>query len=416
MLHDAPRCTPARQGAAMKRRTLLAAVAGLAVARTARTQENKSLRVGVLNDMSGVYADYQGPGSLVAAQLAAEDQGEVAGRPIEILAADHQNKPDVGLAIARRWLDDGVDAIADVPNSAIALAVADLVRERNKVFLGSGAGTAELTGAHCSPNTVHWTYDTWEVSHALGRAVTERGGKTWFMLTADYAFGQDLEQSLTEAVRVAGGTVVGGVKAPFPTSDFSSFLVQAQSSGAQVLALNNAGGDMTTALKQAAEFGLTAQMQVAGPVYNINVVRGVGLDVARGVLAVSPFYWDMTEATRAWSRRFMARDPSHAMPNDMQAGVYAALLHYFKGVATLGSAEDGRAVVAAMKAIPTDDILFGPGTIRADGRTLHPIYLVQTKSAAESHGDWDYFTVLSTIPADQAFRPLAAGNCPLAKA
>ncbi len=403
----------------MKRRAFLAG-AGVALA-APRVQAQvtagtvKPLRIGILNDMNGVFADYQGPGSVVAARLAVEDMGDRAGKiPIEIVSADHQNKPDVGLAIARRWIDqDGVDAILDVPNSAIALAVADFARERNRVFIASGGGISDLTGARCSPNTVHWTYDTWQISHALGRAVTERGGKTWFTLAADYAFGADLDRNVREAVTAAGGQVIGGIKHPFPTDDFSSFLLQAQSSGAQVLALNNAGGDMTTALKQAAEFGLTRHMKIAGPVYNINVAHGVGLQVAQGVLGVTPFYWDMTDATRAFSRRFAARHPRRAMPNDMQAGIYAAVLHLAKAVAQVGDAADGRAVVAAMKAIPTDDPLFGQGTIRADGRKLHLVYLVETKTPGESRGEWDYFKVVSTIPSEQAFRPLAAGKCPL---
>jgi len=401
----------------MQRRTVLLAVGTALAAARARAQgaSGKPVRVGVLNDMSGVFADYQGPGSVVAARMAVEDWGGKVGNvPIEVLAADHGNKPDVGLAITRRWIDqDGVDVILDVPNSAIALAVADLIRERNKVFVGSGAGIADLTGSRCSPNTVHWTYDTWQLSHTLGRAIAERGGKTWFTLTADYAFGADLDRNLRDAVVTAGGQIVGGVKHPFPTNDFSSFLLAAQASGAQVLALNNAGGDMTTALKQAAEFGLTQSMQIGGPVYNINVAQGVGLPVAQGVLGVTPFYWDMTDATRTWSKRFAALHPRHAMPNDMQAGVYAGLLHYLKAVAKVGS-DDGRAVVAAMKAIPTDDPLFGQGSIRPDGRKVHPVYLVKTKTPSESQGEWDVFTVLSTIPAEQAFRPMADGKCPLA--
>ena len=403
----------------MDRRAFLTA-AGLAFAPGARAQSGaataragKPLRLGVLNDMSGVFADYQGPGSVLAAQMAVEDAGGRAGRlPVEVVSADHQNKPDVGMATARRWMDqDGVDAVLDVPNSAIALAVSELVRERNRVFIASGGGIADLTGSRCSPNTVHWTYDTWQISHSLGRALTERGGQTWFTLAADYAFGADLDRNMREAVAEAGGRVLGGVKHPFPTDDFSSFLLQAQSSGAQVLALNNAGGDTTTSLKQAAEFGLTRRMQVCGPVYNINMAHGVGLGVARGVLGVTPFYWDMTEATRAFSRRFAARHPRRAMPNDMQAGVYAAVLHLLKAVARVGDAGDGQAVVAAMKAIPTDDPLFGQGTIRADGRKLHPVHLVRTKAPGESRGEWDYFESVSTIPAERAFRPLAAGRC-----
>jgi len=378
---------------------------------------NTPLKIGVLNDMSGVFADYQGPGSVLAAQMALEDAGGHAGsRPVEIVFADHQNKPDTGMAIVRRWLDqDGVHAVMDVPNSSIALAVAQFAAERNRVFIGVGAGTADLTGARCSPNTVHWDYDTWETSQALGRAITERGGKTWFTVAADYAFGADLDKNIGEAVRAAGGAVIGGVKAPFPTSDFSSYLLQAQASGAQVLALNNGGGDTTTSLKQAAEFGLTRSMQVCGPIYNINITRGIGLQAAQGVLGVTPFYWDFDVGTRAFSRRYIERNPQHAMPNDMQAGMYSATQHLMKAAATGVDPADGRAMVAAMKAIPADDVIFGPGRIRADGRKLHPVHLFTTKTPAESRGEWDYYTILSTIPAEAAFRPMADGGCPMVK-
>ncbi len=401
----------------MKRRTVIAAAAATMLAGRSRAAD-KPLRIGVLNDMSGVFADYQGPGSLLAAQMAMEDAGgHAGGRAIEIVFGDHQNKPDVGMTIARRWLDqDGVDVVMDVPNSAIALAVAQFVAERNKVFIGLGAGTVDLTGPRCTANTLHWDYDTWETSQALGRAVTQRGGKTWFTVAADYAFGADLDRNITAAVTAAGGTVIGGVKAPFPTSDFSSFLLQAQASGAQVLALNNAGDDTTIALKQAAEFGLTKSMQVCGPVYNINITKGVGLAVAQGVLGVTPFYWDTNDATRAFSRRYGARSKNGAMPNDMQAGMYSAALHLFKAVAAGADPADGRAVVAAMKAMPTDDPIYGPGSIRADGRKLHPVYLFTTKTPAESTSAWDFYKILATIPADQAFRPMADGNCPLVKA
>jgi branched-chain amino acid transport system substrate-binding protein len=396
----------------MKRRNLILGATAAITATRARAQ-GKPVRLGVLNDQSGVFADFQGPGSVIAAKLAIEDfGGTVNGVPIELVVGDHQNKPDIGMAIARGWLDQGgVDVILDVPNSSIALAVAALVTQRNSVFIGSGAGTADLTGAHCSPNIVHWTYDTWQIGHTLGKAVTDRGGKTWYTLAADYVFGADLDRYITEAVNAAGGKVVGGAKAPFPTSDFSSYLISAQSSGAQVLSLDNAGDDTTTSLKQAAEFGLNKTMLIAGPVYNINTAKGVGLEVSQGVLSVSPFYWDLNDGTRAFSKRYAERQVRHAMPNDMQAGVYASVIHYLKAVAKVGSAQDGRAVVAAMKAIPTDDPLFGKGTVRADGRKLHPVYLLQTKTPAESHGDWDFFKVISTVPADQAFRPIADGKC-----
>lgn len=399
----------------MKRRAFIMATGALVAANAARA-EGKPVRIGVLNDMSGVFADYQGPGSLVAARMAVEEWGgKIGNTPVEVISADHQNKPDVGMAIARRWLDqDGVDVIVDVPNSAIALAVADLIRERNKVFIGSGAGIVDLTGSRCSPNTVHWTYDTWEVTHSLAHAITARGGKTWFTVAADYAFGADLDRNIREAVEAGGGRVLGGVKHPFPTDDFSSYLLAAQASGAQVLALDNAGGDTTTAMKQANEFGLTQKMLVCGPVYNINMAHGAGLEVAKGVLGVTPFYWDMSDATREWSTRFAARHPHHAMPNDMQAGVYSGVIHYLKAVEKIGSAEDGRAVVTAMKSIPTDDKLFGKGSVRVDGRKMHPVFLVQTKTPGESKGEWDIFKIIDTVPADQAFRPLADGHCSLA--
>ena len=400
----------------MKRRTILMGAAAAMVAGRGRAAETP-LKIGVLNDMSGVFADYQGPGSLLATQMAVEDAGARAGsRPIEVVFADHQNKPDVGMAIARRWLDqDGVHVVMDVPNSSIALGVAQLVTDRNKVFIGLGAGTADLTGPRCSPNILHWDYDTWETSHALGQALTEAGGKTWFTLAADYVFGADLDHNITEAVIAAGGKVVGGTKAPFPTSDFSSYLLQAQASGAQVLALNNSGDDMTTSLKQAAEFGLTRTMKVAGCVYNINVTKGVGLQVAQGVLGVTPFYWDTNDGTREFSRRYNARSPKHSMPNDMQAGMYSATQHLIKAVSAGADPADGRAVVAAMKAMPTDDPIYGKGSIRADGRKLQDVFLFTTKSPEESKGEWDMYKIIATIPPEKAYRPVAIGGCPMVK-
>lgn len=373
------------------------------------------IRIGVLNDMSGAYADYQGPGSVVAAKLAVEDAGKVGGRAVEVVSADHQNKVDIGTAIARRWFDlDGVDMIVDVPNSAIAFGVAQIARDKNKVFIGSGAGSAELTGKQCSPNTVHWTYDTWQIGHTLGQAVVDQGGKRWFFITADYAFGKDLQSSTSDAVRAAGGTVLGSALHPIGTSDFSSLLVQAQSSGADVLALANGGADTTNSIKQAVEFGLTKTMMLAGLVLNINMIQAVGLKDSQGSLAVMPFYWDMNDGTRSFAKRFAAAHPRHLMPNDMQAGVYAAVLHYLKAVAALGgNASDGLAIVDKMKALPTNDPLFGAGSIRKDGRVLHPVYLMKVKTPDESRGDWDFFKPVSTIEADKAFRPLEAGGCPL---
>ena len=399
----------------MNRRSLLLAAAAAGLPLSGRAAE-RPLRLGVLNDMSGVFADYQGQGSVTATRMAVEDAHGMAGsRAVEVVFADHQNKPDVGMAVVRKWFDEGgVDVVMDVPNSAIALAVAQLATERNKVFIGVGAGTADLTGPRCTPNIVHWDYDTWQSSQALGRAITEKGGKSWFLLAADYAFGADLDRNVGEAVRAAGGTIIGSVKAPFPTADFSSFLLQAQSSGAQVLALDNAGGDTTTSLKQAAEFGITKQMQVCGPIYNVNITKGVGLEVAQGVLGVTPFYWDFDAGTRAFSERYFKL--MNAMPNDMQASMYSATMHLIKAVAGGADPSDGRAVVAAMKAMPTDDPILGKGSIREDGRKLHPVYLFRTKTPAESKGPWDFYEILSTIPADKAFRPLADGKCPMVKA
>ena len=394
----------------MKRIAILfcSALAGLA-------QAQEPVRIGVMNDQSSVYADFQGKGSVLAAEMAVEDYGgKAAARKVEVVFADHQNKPDVGSVIARKWLDqDGVDMIADLPNSAVALAVNEVVRQKNKVMIGSGAGTSELTGSKCSPNTVHWTYDTWAYGHSLARAVAQRGGKSWFFITADYAFGHDLERQATDQLVKDGGKVVGGVRTPLGTPDFSSFLLQAQSSGAQVVALAVAGGDLTNSMKQAAEFGLPAKQSVVALILTLNNVPALGLKASQGVLTVNPFYWDMNEGTRAFSQRFRKRSHNNAMPNDMQAGVYSAVLHYLKAVDKVGGATDGKAVVAAMKAMPTDDPLFGKGRIREDGRKLHPMYLLQVKSPEESKGDWDFYKVISAIPADQAFRPISEGNCPL---
>jgi len=374
-----------------------------------------ALKIAVLNDMSSVYADYQGIGSVIAARMATEDYGgKAARRAIEILSADHQNKPDVGAAIARKWLDtEGVEMIADIPNSAVALAVSELTRDKNKVFVASGAGTSLLTGERCSPNTVQWTYDTYAQGHSIAKAILNRGGKTWFFVTADYAFGHDLEKQAADEVAKGGGKVLGSVRHPLGQSDFSSYLLRAQASGAGVVAFANAGGDLINCLKQAAEFKLAPKQLLTGLIFDVNGVQPLGLQAAQGLLAIDPFYWDMNEGTRSWSRRFQERHPQKNMPNDMQAGVYASTLHYLKAVDKVGSASDGRAVVAAMKSIPTDDPLFGKGTIRQDGRKMHPMYLFEVKRPDESKGAWDYYKLLSTIPAEQAFRPLGEGGCKL---
>jgi branched-chain amino acid transport system substrate-binding protein len=377
---------------------------------------NGAIRIGVLNDMSSVYADFQGPGSVVAAQLAAEDFAKHSKRKVEILSADHQNKPDIGAAIARQWLDvDGVDMIIDVPNSAVAFAVADIVREKNKVLIGSGAGSALLTGAKCSPNTVHWTYDTWAMGHGLARVVLDQGEKTWFFVTADYAFGHDLEKQTTDEVLADGGRVLGGVRHPLGTNDFSSFLLQAQSSGAQVIALANAGGDTVNTIKQAAEFKIGEKQTIVALIFDLQSVPALGLATAQGITALNAFYWDMNDQTRSWSRRYQERHSKKEMPNHMQAGVYSGIMDYLKAVEQVGSPADGRAVVAAMKATPADDPLFGYVYIREDGRAIHPMYLLQVKTPAESKGEWDVFKIAGTIPADKAFRPLNEGDCPLVK-
>ena len=382
----------------------------------ALAEMNGTLRIGVLNDMSSVYADFQGPGSVVAAQLAVEDFAKQSKRKIEVISADHQNKPDVGAGIARRWFDvEGVDMIIDLPNSAVALAVSDIAKEKNKVVIGSGAGTALLTGAKCSPNFVHWTYDTWSMGHGIARGVLDKGGKTWFFITADYAFGHDLEKQATDEILASGGKIVGGVRHPLGTNDFSSFILQAQASKADVVALANAGGDTVNTIKQAADFKVSPNQKIVALIFDLQSVPAIGLEKAQGLTALNAWYWDGSDQNRAWSKRYQDHHPKKMMPNHMQAGVYSAVLHYLKAVDKVGSPADGRAVVAAMKAMPTDDPVFGKGTIRADGRQVHPMYLLQVKTPAESKSEWDVFKVVGTIPADKAFRPLNEGSCPLVK-
>ena len=379
----------------------------------ALAEQNGTLRIGVLNDMSSVYADFQGPGSVVAAQLAVEDFAKQSKRKIEVISADHQNKPDVGAGIARRWFDvEGVDMIIDLPNSAVALAVSDIAKEKNKVVIGSGAGTALLTGAKCSPNFVHWTYDTWSMGHGIARGVLDKGGKTWFFITADYAFGHDLEKQATDEILASGGKIVGGVRHPLGTNDFSSFILQAQASKADVVALANAGGDTVNTIKQAAEFKVSPNQKIVALIFDLQSVPASGLEKAQGLTALNAWYWDASDQNRAWSKRYQDRHPKKMMPNHMQAGVYSAVVHYLKAVDKVGSPADGRAVVEAMKAMPTDDPVFGKGTIRADGRQVHPMYLLQVKTPAESKSEWDVFKVVGTIPADKAFRPLKDGGCP----
>ena len=393
-----------------------AAVLVILVSMPALAEINGALRIGVLNDMSSVYADFQGPGSVLAAQIAVEDFAKQSKRKIEVISADHQNKPDVGAGIARRWFDvEGVDMIIDLPNSAVALAVSDIAREKNKVAIGSGAGTALLTGAKCSPNFVHWTYDTWANGHALARGVLSSGGKSWFFITADYAFGHDLEKQASDEVVASGGKVLGSVRHPLGVNDLSSFILQSQASNAEVVALANAGGDTVNTVKQAAQFKIAPKQKVVSLIFDLQSVPAIGLEIAQGLTALNAWYWDMNDQSCAWSKRYQERHPKKMMPNHMQAGVYAGVMHYLKAVEKVGSPTDGAAVVAAMKATPTDDLLFGKGIIREDGRKIHPMYLLQVKTPAESKSEWDVFKISGTIPADKAFRPLADGGCPLLK-
>ena len=398
---------------------MLAATALATPPRAARSQTARTLKIGVLTDLSGQYADFYGEGSVLAARMAVEDAGnDLLGLPVEILVADHQNKPDVGAAIARQWFSDqGVLAVADVPSSAVGLAVNGIARDANRVFLASGPFTTEITGPSCSPNTVQWTTDNWAIGNSIGRSIVSEGGMRWFFVTADFAFGYDLEANTRRAILAQGGAVLGSVRHPFGTADLSSYLLQAQASGADVIALANAGSDFNNAVKQAREFGIIgAGVRLAGLATVINNVHSLGLDGAQGLYATAPFYWDLDEATRTWAARFGQRHSKHAMPNEMQAGTYAVVLHYLKALGTLGRiTPDGREAVAAMKALPTEDPLFKAGSIRADGRKLHAMHLLHVKTPDQSHRPWDYFNRVRTVPAEEAFRPLDRGGCPLVR-
>src|SRR6201747_1157838 len=380
--------------------------------------QDKTVKIGALSDQSGLYADLGGAGSTLAAQMALEDSGLTAkGWKIDIISGDHQNKPDVGTSIARQWFDvDKVDVIVDVPNSGVALAVNNVVKEKNGVYINSGAGTSDLTNAQCSPNTVHWTYDTFMLANSTGRSLVKTGGDTWFFLTADYAFGQALERDTTAVVKANGGQVLGGVKHPLNNADFSSFLLQAQNSKAKIIGLANAGGDTTNAIKQAAEFGIVAGGQkLAGMLMFITDVNALGLNVAQGLNFTETFYWDMNDQTRAFTKRFNGKFKKNP-PTMVQAGGDSSLIHYFKALEALGgNPHDGRAVVAKMKELPTDDPLFGKGSIRADGRKIHPAYLFEVKKPEESKYPWDYYKLIATIPADEAFIPLEKSVCSLVK-
>lgn len=394
--------------------TSLAALAALTSIAPSAAQ---GVKVGVLNDQSGVQADFAGPGSVIAARMAIQDfGGKVAGMPIDLVLADHQNKADVGVNVSRQWFDtDNVDAVLDVPNSAVALGVAGIARQKNKVLMVSGGGTSDLTGKDCSPNTVHWTYDTWAQANTVGTAVTRAGSTAWYFLTVDYAFGHALERDASEAIKAAGGKIVGTVRHPLGTADLSSFLLQAQASGAKVIGLGSAGADTINAVKQASEFGVVdGGQKVVAMLMVLNDINALGLKTSQGLLLSEAFYWDLNDQTRAFAKRFAAANNGR-YPNMVHAGVYSGLLHYLKAVEKVGSAKDGAKVVQAMKDIPTDDALFGKGQVRQDGRAIHDMYLFEVKSPAESKGPYDFYRLLGTVSADKAFRPLAAGGCALVK-
>jgi branched-chain amino acid transport system substrate-binding protein len=401
-----------------RRAAVLIACAGLGFATSALAQD-KVVKIGVLNDMSSLYADIGGPNSVAAIKMAVEDSGLTAkGWKIDVLSGDHQNKPDVGVNISRQWIDsEKVDAIADTPNSGVALAVSNLVKEKNAVLLNSGAATADLTGKACTPNTISFTYDTYMLANGTGKALTKAGGDSWFFLTADYAFGHALERDTSAVVIANSGKVLGGVKHPLNTSDFSSFLLQAQASKAKVVGLANAGGDTTNSIKQASEFGIVSGGQkLAALLLFITDVHSLGLKTAQGLTFTESFYWDLNDKTREWSKRFAKVAPKGAMPSMTVAGNYAAVLHYLKALEALGgNPHDGAKVVAKMKEIPTDDPLFGKGPLRVDGRRIIPAYLFEVKKPEESKYPWDYYKTLATISPEDAAKPLEASECPLVK-
>ena len=373
------------------------------------------VRIGVLTDMSSLYAENTGPGSVAAAKLAVADFGaEAKGIKVEIISADHQNKPDLGSSIANGWFDkDKVDVIVDVPNSGVALAVSEIARQKNKVFLAVGPATSDLTGPKCNANTIHWTYDTWMLANGTGKAMVKTGGDTWFFLTADYAFGYALERDTAAVVEANGGKVLGKVRVPLNTNDFSSFLLQAQASKAKVIGLANAGGDFINSVKQASEFGIVEGGQsLAGLLVFVADVAALGLPTAQGLVLTETWYWDLNENNRAWTKRWQVERPGK-FPTMLHAGVYSAIIHYLKAVEGLKVDREGKAVVATMKELPTDDRLFGKGVVRADGRKIQDAYLFEVKKPAESKYPGDFYKTRATIPAAEAFRPLKEGGCPL---
>jgi branched-chain amino acid transport system substrate-binding protein len=403
----------------MKQLTTLAAI-GLALvaasgAAQAQAISDDVVKIGVLTDMSSLYADATGKGSLAAVQMAVEDYGgKVKGKRVEVVFADHQNKPDVGIAIARNWYDnEKVDAIFDVPTSSVALPISTLTREKNRIHINSGGGSSDITGVACSPNTVHWTYDTYALSNVAGKAMVKRGEDTWFFVTADYAFGQALERDAANVVKENGGRVLGDVRHPLNSSDFSSFLLQAQASKAKVIGLANAGGDTTNALKQAAEFGIMQGGQkIIALLMQITDVHALGVTATQGLIVTDAFYWDSNDETRAFSKKFMGR-VGH-MPTMIQAGLYSATMHYLKAIEAIGTDEAPK-VMAQMRAMPINDFFAKGGKIRIDGRMVHDMNLYEVKKPEESRGEWDLYKLIATVPGDEAFRPLDKGGCPLVK-
>ncbi len=400
----------------MKTRVSLAILA-IALACGSAQAQQINVKIGVLTDMSSLYADDTGPGSVAAAKLAADEfMKSNPNVKVEVISTDHQNKADVGTNIANQWIDvEHVDMIADVPNSGVALAINEVARNKNKVFVASGPASSDLTGPKCSPNTVHWTYDTWMLANGTGKAIVKNGGDTWFFLTSDYAFGHALERDTAAVVEANGGKVIGKVRHPINTSDFSSFLLQAQSSKAKIIGLANAGGDTINAIKQGAEFGIAAGGQkFAGLLVFAPDVAALGLKTAQGLTFTETFYWDLNDGTRAWTKRWdKERNSAGKLPSMNMAGVYSGTLHYLKAVAALKSAADGKAVVAEMKKLPAEDSVYGKSVVREDGRVLHPAYLFEVKKPEESKYPGDLYHVRATIPMEEAFRPLKDGKCPM---
>ena len=395
----------------------LAALAAVLACGGASAQQ-VNVKIGVLSDMSSLYADIGGPGSVAAAKMAIADfTKDHPNVKVEVISGDHQNKPDIGSQIANQWFDvDKVDMIIDVPNSGVALAVSQIASQKNKIFIVSGAAASTLTGEKCNANTIHWTYDTWMLANGTGKAMVKTGGDTWFFLTADYAFGHALETDTIAVVEKNGGKVVGKVRHPLNTNDFSSFLLQAQTSKAKVIGLANAGGDTINSIKQAAEFGIVKGGQsLAGLLVFASDVNALGLQTAQGLALTETWYWDANDTNRAWTKRWHeAGGAAGKFPTMIQAGVYSGITHYLKARLAMGAGEhDGKTVVAKMKSMPTDDPLFGKGEVRADGRVIHPAYLFEVKKPSESKYPGDFYKLRATIPANEAFRPLNEGKCPL---